>query len=38
MSQVEVNGRRYRVPERPAAVWCLDGLDPPTSRTPSDAA
>lgn len=28
MSTVEVNGRTYRVPQRPTAVWCLDGCDP----------
>jgi phosphonoacetate hydrolase len=28
MADVEVNGRRYRVPERPAAVICFDGCDP----------
>ncbi len=28
MADVEVNGRRYRVPDRPAAVICFDGCDP----------
>jgi len=28
MADVEVNGRRYRVPERPAVVICFDGCDP----------
>jgi phosphonoacetate hydrolase len=28
MASVEVNGRRYRVPERPTVVVCFDGCDP----------
>jgi phosphonoacetate hydrolase len=28
VSTIEVNGRRYRPPEGPTAVVCLDGLDP----------
>src|SRR6476661_5353428 len=28
MAEVSVNGRRYRAPERPAAVICFDGCDP----------
>jgi phosphonoacetate hydrolase len=28
MSNVEVNGRHYRVPERPTVVVCFDGCDP----------
>ena len=28
MSAIEVNGRRYRRPERKTAVFCLDGVDP----------
>src|SRR4029077_13659100 len=28
VSTVEVNGRTYGVPQRPTAVWCLDGCDP----------
>jgi phosphonoacetate hydrolase len=28
MRHVEVNGRRYRLPERPTAVICFDGCDP----------
>src|SRR5215468_5625507 len=28
MANVEVNRRRYRVPERPTAVVCFDGCDP----------
>src|SRR5262249_27712892 len=28
MGEVSVNGRSYRVPERPAAVICFDGCDP----------
>ena len=28
MADVEVNGRRYRVPDRPAVVVCFDGCDP----------
>ena len=28
MTTIEVNGRDYRVPTRPTAVWCLDGCDP----------
>jgi phosphonoacetate hydrolase len=28
MRHVEVNGRSYRVPERPAVVICFDGCDP----------
>ena len=28
LAAVEVNGRRYRLPQRPVAVLCLDGWDP----------
>jgi phosphonoacetate hydrolase len=28
MAEVEVNGRRYRTPERPTIVICYDGCDP----------
>jgi len=28
MANVEVNGRRYRLPERPTVVVCFDGCDP----------
>ena len=28
MADVSVNGRRYRMPERPAVVICFDGCDP----------
>jgi phosphonoacetate hydrolase len=28
MADVEVNGRRYRLPERPTVVVCFDGCDP----------
>jgi phosphonoacetate hydrolase len=28
MADVEVNGRRYRLPDRPAVVVCFDGCDP----------
>jgi phosphonoacetate hydrolase len=28
MHTVEVNGRRYRLPERPSVVVCVDGCDP----------
>jgi phosphonoacetate hydrolase len=28
MASVEVNGRRYRLPERPTVVVCFDGCDP----------
>ena len=28
MTEVSVNGRRYRAPERPAVVICFDGCDP----------
>ena len=28
MADVEVNGRRYRAPERPTVVICYDGCDP----------
>src|SRR5205807_5710145 len=28
MADVSVNGRRYRIPERPAVVICFDGCDP----------
>jgi phosphonoacetate hydrolase len=27
-SMIELNGRRYRVPQRPVAVICVDGFDP----------
>jgi phosphonoacetate hydrolase len=28
MADIEVNGRRYRLPERPTVVVCFDGCDP----------
>ncbi len=28
MSAIEVNGRKYRLPERPSVVVCVDGWDP----------
>ena len=28
MADVSVNGRRYRMPERPTVVICFDGCDP----------
>ena len=28
MSSIEVNGRKYRLPERPCVVVCVDGWDP----------
>lgn len=28
MAEIEVNGRRYRTPERPTVVICYDGCDP----------
>ena len=28
MRSIEVNGRSYRLPERPAVVVCVDGCEP----------
>ncbi len=28
MAEIEVNGRRYRLPSQPTVVICFDGCDP----------